>query len=572
MKRILSRTGIVALMVIVLPLSIYAQNISEIAKSDPLIITGSIGTRNTYYHSSSGSGYASPWSNVIYANLNISLYGISMPFSFYYSNDNAQFSYPQFSFNLSPTYKEWTGHIGQSSISFSNYVMNMSFNGVGLEYNSKKMRFGAFYGTLRKAVNSDPNDPSGTATPQYKRVAWGFKAGYGSSKNYVDLYFLRAYDRASSINEYSQGLVRPQENLALGLKGAVSLQKWLSLSANLACSLFSTDTEAETISSSATKDINKIFDTRFSTLFRFAGDMNLNFSFSGFNTSLTYRMVQPDYTSLGLNYMTNNYQSFGISIGTTLFKSISLSANFSGQSDNLTDKQLYTTKGYVYSANASTSIGEKINLSLSYNGYLQDQTDGTMKINDSVRVNRMMQSFSFTPSYSTETENFSHTVSLSGSYTENKDLNKFSNGSSDVKSLAAGLSYGLGILPWELDVSASLSHQESKGYASKYSSDVLSIGLSRSFFESLSLSATFSACYNEVKYQSKSLSMAMDFSAGYTLAEVHAFSLSAGFSKYGDINITQTRSSLDATDINLSFNYVYTFSLIEIKRKAETQE
>ena len=57
------------------------NTISNIAKSDPLIITGAIGTQNTYYHSSIGNGYRSPWANSFYANLNISLYGISMPFT-----------------------------------------------------------------------------------------------------------------------------------------------------------------------------------------------------------------------------------------------------------------------------------------------------------------------------------------------------------------------------------------------------------------------------------------------------------------------------------------------------------
>ena len=69
-------------------LSAQAQDISAIAKSDPLIITGAVGTQNTYYHSSLGDGYASPLSNSIYLNMNISVYGFSMPFSLYYTNDN----------------------------------------------------------------------------------------------------------------------------------------------------------------------------------------------------------------------------------------------------------------------------------------------------------------------------------------------------------------------------------------------------------------------------------------------------------------------------------------------------
>ena len=38
------------------------QNISEIAQSDPLIITGTIGTQNTYRYSSAGTEYGSPFS------------------------------------------------------------------------------------------------------------------------------------------------------------------------------------------------------------------------------------------------------------------------------------------------------------------------------------------------------------------------------------------------------------------------------------------------------------------------------------------------------------------------------
>ena len=84
---------------------VFSQNITEIAKSDPLIISGTIGTQNTYRYSSGSDGYGSPFSNAIYANLNICLYGFNMPFSLHFSNNNLEFNYPQISFNLTPTYK-----------------------------------------------------------------------------------------------------------------------------------------------------------------------------------------------------------------------------------------------------------------------------------------------------------------------------------------------------------------------------------------------------------------------------------------------------------------------------------
>jgi len=176
------------------------NTISNIAKSDPLIITGAIGTQHTYYYTSVGDGYRSPWGNSFYANLNISLYGISMPFAFYYSNNNSSWNFPHLSFHIDPTYKNWRGHFGRSNMAMSSYIMGMSFNGVGLEYNSQKFRFGAFYGELRNAINDDPSDPA-ARSPQYSRMGWGFKVGYGSGRNYLDLYFLRAYDRTGSLDE-----------------------------------------------------------------------------------------------------------------------------------------------------------------------------------------------------------------------------------------------------------------------------------------------------------------------------------------------------------------------------------
>ena len=283
---------------------VHAQNISEIAQSDPLVITGAVGTQNTYRYSSMGDGYRSPMSNVIYANLNVSIYGISMPFSLFYSNDNLDFNYPHLTFNISPTYKNWTGHLGQSSMGFSNYVMNMSFNGIGLEYNDKQWRGGIFYGRLRSAINDDPTNPY-ARTPQYKRMGWGFKVGYGSNRNHVDLYMLRAYDILGSLHEQWRGIIAPQENLVVGLQGYVTPTNWLSLTANVATSVFNTDKNAEKVHT--TTSFDKIFDTRYSSLMRFAGDVNANLSLPGISTTISYRMIQPDYTSLGTYYMTNNY-------------------------------------------------------------------------------------------------------------------------------------------------------------------------------------------------------------------------------------------------------------------------
>ncbi len=544
------------------------QDISQIGKSDPLIITGSIGTQNTYYHSSMGTGYMSPLSNSVYANLNVSIYGFSMPFSLYFSNNNLDFSYPQISFNLTPRYKNFIGHLGQSSIPFSNYILNMSFNGIGLEYRGKHFRTSAFYGVLRRAINDDPTDPT-PRNPQYKRYGWGFSAGYGNDRHSVDIYLLRAYDSPGSIDEAWREKIRPQENLLVGIKGRVTPFRWMSLSVNAATSAFTADRESPKVTSGEATRWDKIFDAKYTSSLRFAGDASLGLNFRGFSANIFYKIIQPDYTSLGTYYTSNNYHSLGISLGTMLFNKVSLAANFSGQSDNLNNKQLYTTNGYVYSASAGMNIGQNFNITAMYNGYLQNQTDGSMAVNDTTRVNRILHSASIMPSYNIMGNLLDHSISLSANYTQNKDLNKFSIGQSDVKTLALGGSYSMTVKPWATTFGFNLSHQQTNGFNMKYLSDVASFSTGRSFLKdnNLSLGMTLSAIYNEVEHQSKSLSLAFDMSASYTLAKAHVFSFSAQFSKYGDVNIDKTRSSLDATDIRLSLNYVYTFSLLEIKNK-----
>ena len=158
-------------------------------------------------------------------------------------------------------------------------------------------------------------------------------------------------------------------------------------------------------------------------------------------------------------------------------------------------------------------------------------------------------------------------------YSENKDLNRFSNGESDVKTLAAGMSYSLGLKDYEMDVTTSLSHQQSTGYNTKYTSEVLSVSTGRSFLKdkSLNVSAGLSMCYNNIQNQQRMLSLGADMSAGYTL-KAHVFSFNAAFNKYSDTNLSADNSSIGASELTLSLGYTYTFSLLELKKKGKSEK
>jgi len=539
-----------------------AQNISQISKSSPLIITGAVGTQNTYRYSSLGDGFSSPMSNAIYANVNINLYGVTMPFYFYYTNSTLDFNHPNVAFSLTPSYGDWQGYLGLSSMDFNNYIMNMSFNGVGLEYKEKNWRGGFFYGRLRNAINDDPTDPY-SRSPQYKRMGWGFKAGYSDNRKfYADVYLFRAYDCLNSLDESWHSYVKAQESLVLGVKAGYNVNNWLSLSTNLATSAFTTDMESDKLSTTTAFD--KVFDTRYSSLSRFAGDVSANVHLPYVNASLCYRLIQPDYTSLGTYYMTNNYESLGLTASSFLFNKVALSGSIASQSDNLSGEQLYTTYGYIYNLCASTRLTNNLNVSALYNGYIQNQKDGAAIVPDDQRINRCMSSYSLTPSYLFETKGLEHYVSLSLNYTENVNLNKLVANEGKVKTLAAGCSYGVDVESLAMGFTGSFSHQNTKGYYAEYTSDICSVTANRSFLSdsNLDASATLSVCSSNISTGQSSFSLGMELSASYTLDKVHLFSADLGVNKYEDANNVIVGTNMRGVDLTVSLNYAYTFSLM----------
>lgn len=549
--------------------SVNAQNISEIAKSDPLLITGVIGTQNTYYYSSSGNGMSSPLSNSVYANLNITAYGINMPFSFIFANNQSSFSYPRFSFNISPSYKGVTLHLGRHSMAFSNYIYNIPFEGVGMEYNGKLLRLGAFYGTLQKAINEDPTDPA-SRLGQYKRTGLGVKVGVGNRTRYIDLYFLRAKDKIGSLDEGWWERINPKENIVVGMRGRFNVKQFLSLSANAAFSLFSEDIRSSRLEIERLNNWDKLFDVRYSTLYRFAGDVSLNFNTRHLSGAVSYKMVQPDYKSLGANYISNNVQSLGLLLSTNMFRGkLNLSGNFSAQADNLDGNQLFTTKGFVYSATGNISLSESIGLNLSYNGYRQMQSDGTQRVNDTTRVNRIMHAFTASPSYNISGDQLSHYIGGAFSYNMNKDLNTFHEGAGDVTTRAYNINYTLGILGNGLNISAGYGNQSSKSEESEFTTNMVNIGLSKSMLKNhnLTLSADISAAINKYDDQ-KTVSYGLTAQAAYSIKEAHQFSFGATMSKFNDYYLT-SQTSYDGFDLQLSLNYSYSFTLIHLKRQSK---
>ena len=618
---------------------------------DPLTVSGTVGTQLTSSWNNADLHYNSPFSTSTYANMTFNVYGISIPMSVNLINVSAeQFTFPRptFTINFRPIWKKFTFHFGTSAMNFSNYTYNgISFDGVGLEYRGDKFRFGGFYGNFNHATTfrtqlddrdaiqflSDSllglNNVAYTTFPQFKRKAYAAHIAIGSLRNYVDLSLLHAADDLNSLppqwymyNVYSSDVIdttlfvrdstiKGKENLALGLKGHFTIGKWVTFESNLGASLFTPDitrdevvleegSEGAAVANNIIGGLRKsgLYNLRYGSEIRFAGDAMLNLNFSPVSATFTYRFVQPDYTTLGANGFNQNSQTFGGNLSTSLFNSIAfLTLNGYLQRDNMDKKQLFTNQVGSYTVSWNNSFGESVALSILYNGVTQKQLDGVMEVPESIRINQITHSFDLSPSYTLSLNN-DHTFSLNFNLLQNKNLNKQMEGMSfDVTTTSYGVGYDVYLTSSRLSLNANYDYSLSRSPGNDYNSHCLTGGTTYRFIKtentSLSGNARLTVAYNIEKTEAEELSdserQALNYLARRIGAEVgtemtndlsvaarlgaslnykdrHNASVFFSVSNYSD-NIIIGQHVAVNTDIRLMVEYSYSFASRLIKSK-----
>lgn len=617
---------------------------------DPLTVSGTVGTQLTSSWNNADLHYNSPFSALAYANMTYNIFGISVPMSVNLINVSAEqfaFSEPVFTINFRPTWRRFTFHFGTSCMNFSNYTYNgISFDGVGMEYRGKKFRFGGFYGNFNHATTfrtelddrdaiqflSDSllgmNNVAYTTLPQFKRKAYAAHIAVGSKRNYVDFSLLHAADDLNSLptqwyvyNIYSSDMIdtslvmrdstiKGKENLALGLKGHFTIGEHVMFEANLGASLFTPDIAREEIVLEGEGDVelaNKImggfrkigmFNVRYGSEVRFAGDALLNLNFKPVTATLTYRFVQPDYTSLGANGFNQNAQTFGGNLSTSLFNQTAfLTLNGYLQRDNLDKKQMYTNQVGSYALTWNNFFGDNVALAVMYNGVTQKQLDGVLEVPEEIQINQIAHSLDISPSYTLSLEN-DHTFNVSFNLLQNKNLNKHMEGMSfDVSTTSFGVGYEVYLSHSRVSLNANYDYSLSRSPGNDYNSHCLTGCTSYNFIkkEDLTLSgnARLTMAFNVEKTETdevddskrrvldylahrvgaeagiemtNDLSVAARLGASLNYKDRHNASVFFSISNYSD-NIVIGQHVAVNTDVRFMMEYSYSFASRVIKSK-----
>lgn len=424
--------------------SLWAQDLEKIKDEKPFTIKGGIGAGTTFFHSNQNFKVRDPFAWRLNAHLTPTVYGFSFPFSVLITQYSQSYRQPFTQIGISPTYKWATLHLGYRHLSLSPLVFQgSSFLGVGIELKPKKFQFSGFYGRLNKAITYDTTVDL-RSMPQYSRLGYGFKIGVGSTKQNFSMQFFNAKDNKNSINvpldpQDPLSRIAPQENSVLGTSWRFTLLKRLSFTGDLALSLLNQDIRYDYIDEISglkiPKFVKAIAPPNYSSVLSYSGQTMLGMNLKRLNMNFGYKRVGPDFVSLGVPYAINDIQMFTGSVSSNLFKNkISINASGNHQANNLDKSRASTIQTNMGNVNINAFISQKWNLNINTTGVYVYQQDGLITLTDSTRMNQLMTSYNFSPTYSLGGQRFMNTIGGNFSYTNLNDRNaatkQYTNGSS----------------------------------------------------------------------------------------------------------------------------------------------
>lgn len=350
--------------------------IRNMLSGSPFSLTGTYGLSLRSYSTDGETERQTPLSSTVYANVTAQVYSITIPFSFILNNLD-DFSHPFHKeyfrgmlsnqrnrlsrLGISPYYKWIKVHAGHRYMNFSNYTLsNHNFFGAGVELTPGKFRFAAMGGRLAKAEPVDlaldrPN------LPVYRRTGWGFKAGYGSNTDFIDLILFNAKDDAGSLEIplTEESNIQPEENLVLAIKGKKSITRHLHLDFEVARSGHSRnnkDARVERAGGLSLDYNNPLFRRRTSTSYGNAATANLSYQLGKIQVGAGYQRIDPQFRTFGAYFFNEDLENYTIQLSGYGIRNFSFTGSAGLQRNNLDKSRQASYRRFISALNASYQV------------------------------------------------------------------------------------------------------------------------------------------------------------------------------------------------------------------------
>ncbi len=438
------------------PLLAAGQDLSQIGKRKPVKLTGAFSAASTAYTVTGIPNRRDPFYWVLSGNATLDLYGVAIPFSATFSQQNRTFTQPFNQYGLSPTYKPVTLHLGYRSMQFSAFTLaGTTFLGAGVEVapDNGWVKVSGMYGRLAKATLGGI-DGAVRGLPAYERWGYGGKVSLGKAQRNVDFIVFRAKDNPRSAPAGLDSLVKPAENLVLGVNTRQQLGQQWSFDAEFALSAYTLDVETPEVTLetySYANNLGTLFVPRSTSQFNNATQANLSYNHTRYQVRLSYRRIDPEFRTMGSVFLNNDLEDASVNLAWRMLQNkLNLSATGGLQRNNLDRKLAARQTRLATSFTGSYSPSQRLNFAVNYSNFTSS-TRMTRSLDlDSLNYLQVTSTAGLNASYNAGGKCTRHVLSLAGNYQEAYD-----SGQNNSSFYTANAAYQQVWTPFDLTVSTS---------------------------------------------------------------------------------------------------------------------
>jgi len=560
-----------------IPILLSSQDLTGIKNQTFIALSGSFSI-STVFNSISGIDKRQPaFSYVVSGNPVLNVYGINIPFGILFSNYQRDFRQPFNKFGMSPYYKNVKIHLGNRNVRFSPFTLNgHTFFGAGIEANPGKLRIGAIYGRLQRAVAEDTsyalnNDLSRTPSPAFERRFYSIKIGVGSKRNYFDIIMLKGWDNEQSLEQIPvQTLITPAENAVLGASSQFTIKKRLTFGFDLATSGYTRDTRTEETDlekEGINNLLKQFFTPRFSTKVLFAGETKLQYKHKYYSLQFKYRRIDPGYKSMGSYYFQTDIEHYllGGSIRNKK-NTLRFQASLGLQHDNIKNNKNAQTKRTISNFNLGIIPYKTFGFDIRFSNFGVAQEPGLKSISDTSRLRNINQNFSIVPWFIKQGDQLAHMINSVINFSELNDKNEFTSNYTEIRSLNINLVYSLTIKKYAISISTGFNRANSEVSAGKTLTSGYITGITKSFLKGkANLRLNYIANKNYFEGKKNGNTSRLNLGGMMKLSRNHNFSMNYYFLK-NKSNYSQLSQSFNENTLRIT--YSYRFSTKGKKKKA----
>ncbi|MBX2952053.1 MAG: hypothetical protein KF870_06080 [Leadbetterella sp.] len=526
------------LLILFIPAWGLAQDLETLGSQKPFTVNGSLDVRAIGYSVNGIAARRSPFMYMISGSPVFSVYGISIPLYFTYSEQERSFRQPFNQFGMSPTYKWATLHAGYRNLTFSPYTLaGHTLLGAGAELNPGKLRLGFMVGRLNRATTVDTT--TGMVQPySFSRHGYAGKIGFGTDDNHFDLSFLSAKDREKDFKgDLETSEVRPAANTVLGGDLKLTFAGRFFIFADGGISVYTGDRYSTvalfTDSARIIKTISRLMPLNGTSEYYIAYSGGLGYKEKNFSLKAAYRYVDPEFRSMGAYYFQNDIKNLTVSPTLNVLNGkLRLMASIGIQDDNTKKQKQATTRRVIGLTNLSWDFNEKLGLDASYTNFSSNSEPVVALVQNKYLLTQTTANISISPRLVLANARNTQMILLSYNNSNLKDVNEETQIQNNINSTVALLNYNITLNQSGLTLMSGLNYTINKIAEGDIDNKGFSLGASKAFLKNKLQVGTNNSYVLSTLPQGKSNVLSLGGTASYRPLAKHRVNLRVNSLKY----------------------------------------